>query len=277
MKLFRRLSDSLFSPNSINNYIDDRKWYTTLYFFILVIIMVVPASISIILSPLVSYEDKVSLRESFYHDEAKIPFYINSHILFNNDRNNEFVYKKELSSNTLLVIKANDDNINYRSYSTVIELNRTGVFLEQFGFKTLLFSYKDYEVLNNIRFEKAYDNDSEFWDCIFQVLDKEIPKYEIIYKVANVLLLFVSLSASLALWSLIFTIFNKSSDNRGLKFTKYWQMMVYVLTPYAFCYSLSRLFGLSLIYYIGLLWTIINVLRFSQRIVVIKGDNDDEQ
>ena len=277
MKLFRRLSDSLFSPNSINNYIDDRKWYTTIYFFVLIIIMLLPASLSIILSPLVSYEDKVALRESFYHDEAKIPFYINSHILFNSDRNNEFVYKKELNNNTLLVIKANDDNINYRSYSTVIELNRTGVFLEQFGFKTLLFSYKDYEVLNNIRFEKAYDNDSEFWDCIFQVLDKEIPKYEIIYKVANVLLLFVSLSASLALWSLIFTIFNKSSDNRGLKFTKYWQMMVYVLTPYAFCYSLSRLFGLSLIYYIGLLWTIINVLRFSQRIVVIKGDNDDEQ
>ena len=276
MKIFRRLSDSLFNPNNVNNYTNDKKWFTTIYFFILVIIMILPAALSTSLSPILSYEDKAELRESFYHDEKYIPFYLNSNILFNYDLDNTVVYTKELGSNTLLVIKANDEDSNYRSYSTVIELNRTGVFLTQFGFKRLLFSYKDYDALKNVKFDLAYENDSEFWNKIFSVLDQEVPKYEVTYKVVNLSLLFASLAISLALWTLIFTIFNKSSDIRGLKFSKYWQMMVYILTPYAFCYSLSRMFGFSIIYYVGLLWTIINVLRFSQKIVVIKGDGNDE-
>lgn len=276
MKIFRRFSDGVFSPNNINNYVDDKKGLTVVYYFLLVILMILPSTLSTILSPSVSYEDKVELRESFYHDSEAIPFYINSSILFNETHDNSYVYKKELGSRGLLIIKANDDVISNPRYAMIIELSRTGVFIHQFGIRRLLFAYKDYEELNNIRFNGAYTNDSAFWDKIFSVLDSELPKEGPVYKVLNVAIVFVSTAFSLALWSLIFTIFNRPVDNRGITFGKYWQMVIYLLTPYAICYTISRMFSLSLLYYVGLVWTIFNIMRFSQRIVFIKGDSDDE-
>ncbi len=275
MKIFKRFTDGVFNPSNINNYTSDKRGFTVIYFFILVLLMIVPSTFTTILSPVVSYEDRASLRETFYHDATSIPFYIHSNILFNNDHDNSFVYKKVVGERTMLVIKANDDIETSTRYSTIIEFNRTGVFIQQFGIRRLLFGYNEYEELSSINFKDAYENDSKFWDNIFSVLDNEIPKQEVIYKGFNILVSFVSTALSLALWSLIFTIFNKSSNNK-VTFSKYWQLMIYILTPYAVCYTLSRMFGFGILYYIGLIWTVINVMRFSQRIVIIKGDDNDE-
>ena len=276
MKIFRRFADGMFSPYNVNNYIDDKKGLTVIYFIFLIILMIIPTTISTIITPTLSYDDRVELRETFYHDEEEIPFYINSSILFNDNHDNDYVYKKEFGSNGLLIIKANDEVMTNPRYATIIELSRTGVFIHQFGIRRLLFAYKDYSELTNIKLSKSYENDGEFWGNVFSVLDKELPKEEGLYKAINIVLLVLSTAFSLVLWSLIFTIFNRPADKRGLSFAKYWQMVIYLLTPYAICFTVSKMFSLSLVYYLGLVWTIINIMRFSQRIVFIKGDENDE-
>ncbi len=276
MKLFKRFRDGLFNPYNVNNYIDDKKGFTVIFFFILVILMILPSAISTIASPIVDYEDKAYLRETFYHDEAEVPFYINSNILFNTNRDNNFVYKKEIGNSTLIIMKANDDVTTYARYSTIIEFSRTGVFIHQFGIRRLLCSYKDYFEFSNMKFSDAYNNDGEFWQNIFSIIDKEVPKQEVLYKTMNIVLVFIATAFSLALWSLIFSVFNKSTSTKKMSFGKFWQLMIYLITPYAVLYTMSKMFGLNLLYYIGLGWTIVNIFRFSRKVVIIKGDDNDE-
>lgn len=276
MKLFKRFRDGLFNPYNVNNYIDDKKGFTVIFFFILVILMVLPSAISTIASPIVDYEDKAYLRETFYHDEAEVPFYINSNILFNTNRDNNFVYKKEIGNSALIIMKANDDVTTYARYSTIIEFSRTGVFIHQFGIRRLLCSYKDYFEFSNMKFSDAYNNDGEFWQNIFSIIDKEVPKQEVLYKTMNIVLVFIATSFSLALWSLIFSVFNKSTSTKKMSFGKFWQLMIYLITPYAVLYTMSKMFGLNLLYYLGLGWTIVNIFRFSRKVVIIKGDDNDE-
>lgn len=276
MKLFKRFKDGLFNPYNVNNYIDDKKGFTVIFFFILVILMVLPSAISTIASPIVDYEDKAYLRETFYHDEAEVPFYINSNILFNTNRDNNFVYKKEIGNSTLIIMKANDDVTTYARYSTIIEFSRTGVFIHQFGIRRLLCSYKDYFEFSNMKFSDAYNNDGEFWQNIFSIIDKEVPKQKVLYKTMNIVLVFIATAFSLALWSLIFSVFNKSTSTKKMSFGKFWQLMIYLITPYAVLYTMSKMFGLNLLYYIGLGWTIVNIFRFSRKVVIIKGDDNDE-
>lgn len=275
MKAIKRFRDGIFNPREVKNYVDDKKRFTALYFFILAFLILIPSLVSVIFTPIVTYETKKEIRESFYHEET-VPFYINSNILFNYNHDSEYVFEKELSSTTLLIMKANDEVLAYSGYSTVIEFCRTGVFINQFGFRSLLFSYREYEELNNIKFNDAYINSSEFWEKIFNVAEKEVPKQEILYKGISIVALFISYCVELGLWSLILAIFNNSSNRLGISFGNFWQMVVYLITPYALGIMISEMFGISWVSFIGLVVTIINIMRFSSKIVIIKGDDSDE-
>ena len=77
-------------------------------------------------------------------------------------------------------------------------------------------------------------------------------------------------SGGLALLSLIVTIFGRFSKGNTLKFSKYWQMSIYLVTPMVFGELFATLYSMQVFYYIGLIMTLIYSMTFNQ--VCGKGD-----
>ena len=274
MKLFRRFSSGIFSPVEINNYINDKRIFTIIFYFLLVILISIPQTIYSLSSPTLSYEEKTTIREAFYRDAEGIPFVITSNILFHKEHDTEYVYEKALSSEVLVVIKTNVENELYLDFPIVIEIARTGVFLHQYSTKRLLFSYNEYEELKNIDLGRAYNNDSDFWEIVFDVAQKELDSQKTLSKVINVISIVISEGLYICILSLVLALFNRGADRRGLKFSKLWQMVIYLMVPYASGSILSELFGIGILYYVGLVWSMINVVRFAQTII-IRGESDE--
>lgn len=274
MRLFRRFSNGLFNPIEVNNYINDKKIFTILFYFLLVILISIPQTIYSLSSPALSYEDKTIIREAFYRDVEGIPFVITSNILFHKEHDTEYVYEKALSSEVLVVIKTNVDNETYLDFPIVIEISRTGVFLHQYSLKRLLFSYNEYEELRNIDLGKAYENDRVFWETVFEIVEKEIDSQKTASQIIDVIAIIISEGLYICILSFVLALFNRRTDRRGMKFSKLWQMVIYLMVPYAFGSILSELFGIGILYYVGLVWSMINVVRFAQT-TIIRGESDE--
>lgn len=274
MRIFKRISCGMFNPSEVNFYVNDKKIFTIFFAFILVVLMSLPQAIYSLTRPLLTYEDKTEVRESFYHDTEHIPFYIAGNILFHSDHDTNYIYQKAINEDLVVVIRTTVDNQVYTNTQTTIELTRTGVFLHQYGIKKLLFSYSDYSELKNIDITKAYDNDNDFWEIVFDIVDKEVDKYETAARVISVISIFIGEATYLLVLSFVLTLFNRGTNRRGLKFTKIWQMAIYMMSPYVFGGIIAETFGIVIVYYIGLIWSMINVGRFSNTIVLRGEDNE---
>lgn len=274
MKIFRRISDGIFNPVNINSYLNDKKIFTTIFYFILIIIMILPQSVQILASKPLSYNDEVLIRETFYHNGEPIPFTIRSELLFNDNHDNEYEYVKAINDNLVVVFRADSEYKQYIGSETVIEFGRHGVFVHKYGGRMLLFSYNEKKELNNLSFSKAYDDDKEFWDTIFKVAEEEVLFKETLIKTIDIAVLFVGETLSILILTLLLALFNRPLNRKDLKFNKMWQMTVYLISPFAFAKVITELFGVTLIYYIGLIITIVNIIKFSQ-CIVIRGGKDE--
>lgn len=274
MKIFRRISDGIFNPININNYLNDKKIFTTLFYFILVIIMILPQSVQILASSPLSYNDEVAIRETFYHNGEPIPFTIRSELLFNDNHDNDYEYIKAINDNLVVVFRADSEYKKYLGAETVVEFNRHGVFVHKYGIRMFLFSYNEKEELNDIDFKSAYDDDKEFWDAIFKVAEEEVLFKESLIKTMDIAVLFIGEVLTVLILTLLLALFNRPINRKDLKFNKMWQMTVYLISPFAFAKVITELFGLTLIYYIGLIVTIINIIKFSQ-CIIIRGGKDE--
>ena len=125
-----------------------------------------------------------------------------------------------------------------------------------------------------MKFSDAYNDDNNFWNVIFKIAEEEIILVEPLIKTFEIVTLFVSETLSILILILILALFNRPINRKELSFSKMCQMIVYLLSPFVFASLLSQLFGFLLLYYIGLLITIINIVRFSQCIIIRGGNNE---
>lgn len=274
MKTFKRITDGIFNPVNINNYLDDKKLYTTFFYFLLIIIMILPQCINIFFAPVLTYNEEVEIREIFYHNGEAIPFSIRSDLLFNDNHDSEYEYIKAINEDLVVVFRASPEYKKYLGSETLIEFGRHGVFIHKYGVRILLFSYNEREELNNIKFSSAYEDDKEFWDVIFKVAKEEILFNEALIKSINIAVLFIGEALSMVILTVLLTLFNRPMNRKDLKFSKMWQMVIYLITPFAFASVLAQLFNMTLIYYIGLIIAIVNIIRFSQCIIIRGGKNE---
>ena len=274
MKIFRRITDGIFNPAMVNNYINDKRIFTAFFFFLMIIIMILPQTIKVLGEPIFTYNDEVAIRELFYHETEPIPFSIRSSLLFNDDHDNNYEYRKLISDDIMVLFRADSEQKSYASTKTIIEFGRYGVFIHKYGMRILVFSYNEKPELSDLKFSDAYNDDNNFWNVIFKIAEEEIMLVEPLIKTFEIVTLFVSETLSILILILILALFNRPINRKELSFSKMCQMIVYLLSPFVFASLLSQLFGFLLLYYIGLLITIINIVRFSQCIIIRGGNNE---
>ncbi|MCI6013952.1 MAG: DUF1189 domain-containing protein [Coprobacillus sp.] len=276
MKIIKRLMDGLFSPGKIYYYKDDKKILTTIYFFILVLIYAIPMTIGVVFSSNLSTNFMEEVRTAFQMSEV-IPYKIENNKL-------TYISDGENIEKSYYVISTTNYDIYFSSSKTLPDtVNRTTSFsitktrilftidgvYEYRNYPTLLVTYDKYN-LNGIDFSKAKENDYKYWENIFTNLSSIINTYKNQTMWITIVSLVLISSGGLALLSLIVTIFGRFSKGNTLKFSKYWQMSIYLVTPMVFGELFATLYSMQVFYYIGLIMTLIYSMTFNQ--VCGKGD-----
>ncbi|CCY07170.1 uncharacterized protein BN756_00489 [Coprobacillus sp. CAG:698] len=276
MKIIKRLMDGLFSPGKIYYYKDDKKILTTIYFFILVLIYAIPMTIGVVFSSNLSTNFMEEVRTAFQMSEV-IPYKIENNKL-------TYISDGENIEKSYYVISTTNYDIYFSSSKTLPDtVNRASGFsitktrilftidgvYEYRNYPTLLVTYDKYN-LNGIDFSKAKENDYKYWENIFTNLSSIINTYKNQTMWITIVSLVLISSGGLALLSLIVTIFGRFSKGNNLKFSKYWQMSIYLVTPMVFGELFATLYSMQVFYYIGLIMTLIYSMTFNQ--VCGKGD-----
>ena len=267
MKLIRRLSSGLFSPQEIVTYQNDSRWLTTLYLLILVLLMALPSLLTMNKNSSFGYDEKLLLREDFYRDGVQIPFYIKHGQLFHDTGDMEYSYSKTLKNGIL--VKATIKELSEIEQSTIptVIFTKNGVIFHYTVYTDVLLSYADYPNLENLDFGDAYDNDEAFWGVVMPIIADKLAEFKPYVMIASIMVAILGTLGSLVIWSLITTVFQKINIGSKVKFTKLWQLMIYVMAPYALGNLLSDLFGLVLLYYIGFILMVVNSAKIGQTIV----------
>ena len=221
MKIFRRITDGIFNPAMVNNYINDKRIFTAFFFFLMIIIMILPQTIKVLGEPIFTYNDEVAIRELFYHDTEPIPFSIRSSLLFNDDHDNNYEYRKLISDDIMVLFRADSEQKSYASTKTIIEFGRYGVFVHKYGMRILVFSYNEKPELSDLKFSDAYNDDSNFWNVIFKVAEEEIMLAEPLIKTFEIVTLFVSETLSILIFLPLSLIFSRETNqSKRIKFFK---------------------------------------------------------
>lgn len=266
MKLIRRLSSGLFSPKEIYEYRKDSRWFTFLFFILLVLISSISGVVSAYKTDDLEYSDMQEIREMFYRDGNKIPFVIKHFQLVGMNIDEDYQYKKTLGYIDIIITNGNA-KVDEKSTVPTIVLTKNGVLLYYSIYREVLFSYSDYEELENLDLSLAYEDNSDFWKITFSVVAREMEKYHNLVVAMYMIIAVISQLLMLGIWSLIVAGLQKFSIGNKMKFSKLWQLMVYVTVPLALGKLLSDLFGIILIYYIGFILTVAYSAKLGQTIV----------
>ncbi|MDD3171165.1 MAG: hypothetical protein PHO86_02470 [Bacilli bacterium] len=268
MKLIRRFSSGLFSPGEIFSYQSDSRWLTFLYTIILVLLMALPNLVTLNKNTNIDYEDKLELRETFFHDGTEIPYYIKHNQLFHDTGNTGYIYSKTLS-NGFVVKFTLGDNIQVDSATTpTIVFTKNGVVFIYSIYNDILLTYDDYPELEDLDFSGAYNDDDAFWGTIFPIISNKLDSYKPVIITANVVVAIIGALGSILIWSLIISVFQKINIGSKIKFSKLWQMMMYIMITFVIGSLLADLFGSILLYYGGFILMVANSAKLGQAIII---------
>ncbi len=263
MSIIKRLSDSMFSPKEVYKYKDDKWWNVILMFLLLLLIFIIPSTLSIALKNSISYEEKNEIKKIFANET--IPFQIRNGVLLNENADDEFVYNKELSAGLFLMITNNPEpDFDYNT-NLVILLSNDGVYFQTKVFKIKIFSYDQYEELDDVDLSELSSIKSSNWDNIFTVINSE---YKHFYKTLRPILIIINIisaAGALLIMSLMITLLQYFILKNQIGFRTLWKLCLYLFTPYVVIETVLALFGLSIMH-IGFIVTAIYIIILSRTI-----------
>ena len=267
MKIFDRLQSGLFSPGRIPNYEKDSKLFTSLYFIILVVLIMIPTVISVLLADNLNYRSEVAIRKEFMTSEV-VPYeIIDSTLVFKDDivsgnqtyhtiYYSDWVFYFSVDGNFTVPI----ENI----YKTNILLFKDGIYRCTPLNVSLIMKYSDYELFDGLDFSLATNYDKEFYNQFYMLVEDIIEDYRVEFVEKTILMIFIESVLTVSIGSLILTVFGRFGEYNYFKFSKHWQLMVYAMTPLVVGSLLSTLFSMNLLYYIGLFMTLIYSFGINQ-------------
>jgi len=270
MKLIDRFMCGLFKPSEVMSFREDKKSFTFLYFIFLVILFLLPSAILLSLDYGLSFEMRSDIKKGFEESEV-IPYVIESDKLVFDDSvassENNF-YTVEI--NEILVYFTSIDFEN-EIIGIEIDLEKTQVLFATEGIYLLtpigisnVLKYNEYS-FNGLQFSLAKEKDDVFWTHAFSVLNKITDNYKTEYFLVSYFQLILSSMMSIGLFSVVITFFLRMSVINRISFSKHWQMMIYIMTPYVLGNLLASLFGVLALYYIGMFITILYSFKTGQR------------
>ena len=271
----KRLSSALFSPKDIIKYRTDKIWVTILFFLFLLVLSILPVSISIVLNDGISYDTTRAIRTHF-NENKDIPFTIIDGKLVHDDGDSSYVYTENIDSSLRVVFSL--DNVEGEVSSTVVNIifQEDGVYLSQSAFVIKLFAYNEYPILNNLDFSDLTDWNSPTWDLVFEVANQEVNKIKPTFDFLQIIILIISEALSMLFISLILAFFQNFTLSGIISFGKTWKMCIYVLAPYVVASVLGMLFNIQLLIYIGLGITAIYAASISRNILRESAGKDNE-
>lgn len=263
MTIFRRLSDSMFSPKSVYNYKDDKWGNVVGMFLILVFLLVIPTSISVAMKNSITYEEKTEIKKIFADEH--IPFQIRNGILLNENADDGYVYEKPIGTNFLLVITNDTDFSVENSAAFIILLGYDGVYLYTQISKYKILSYQDYDVLNDVDLSELGNIKSSNWDNIFIVINGEYKYFMRYFKPLFIIFNILYTAGSLIVMSLMISLLQYFILKDKITFSKFWKLCLYLFTPFAVLETIFALFNINLVY-ISLIITAVYIIRLSRYI-----------
>ena len=275
MGFIKRLSNSLFSPKDVIPYRTDKWWITLLYFIFLLVLSILPLSISVVRGDVLGYETKKEIK-SFFHGKEEILFSIKDGKLVHDDNNYSYTYAQDVTTDISIIFSlSNSIETELISAKTYVIFKETGVYLSQSAMHIKLFEYNEYTELDNFDFGDLSNSNSPSWDTIFTVAIEEINKVKPTITIMSIIMLSASETMTLLFISLMLAFFQSFTLTKIISFGQTWKMCIYLLTPYVIGNVLAMLFNLSILFYLGLAMTALYAASLSQRILREKSGRNE--
>lgn len=262
--MFKRLKYGLFYPSKISELKNEKRVYTISFFFILLIISIVPNLLLINQGRNLNYEQRSLIKKTFKNKE--IPYKLEEFQLtrINGSIDNLVI---ELSPSLMVIFDEDDVGsfiIPTDAYSIIL-FSKKSVYLVKKQilntYKTKeLFNYNKYNELENFDLSKAQENDIEFWGLVFPIINAQIGEMFYTNYVMNFLFYYLlPFILELLIFSLILTFFQRRfrGFNEPMRFSKLWQLMIYILLPYVVFRLFSQLYNIYILSFIGIIMSII--------------------
>lgn len=276
--MLKRLKYGLFYPSNIAELKNDNKIYTILFFFLLVVLSALPALLLINHGNALDYNTKKEIR-SIFHAE-KVPYIIHDYTL------QKTVSDKDpltvAVSDTLGVVFNHTADVpeNAIGSNTIIYFAKERVylirpFLLKLSDPEPLFSYNEYGELQELDLRTAFDNDADFWNIAFEIIEAQLEKTYYSSYAFNLIFYFVlPVIFELIIFSLIMAFFQKKTyEVRAgiIKFAAVWQLMIYILLPYVLFSVFANLYGMYFLTFAGMIISIIYSRKVGISLILGKG------
>ena len=270
--MIKRLKTALFVPTEIINMRVDRFGLVFLYLLLLSFILMIPAAIKVARFDNVSFDRRVEIQAAFKGED--IPFAIvNNTLIRNSDVTSKDFYIDDEIMVTICLgeVAAPEKKTTYR---IVFGEKTVDIYYYLRGVKVSnvpLFSYSDYEELTNINLKHAdSETNYDFWNSIFNVVNKEIRLY-IPYIVFGIVIGYTFMNlALLLLIALILALIQRIMTRRIISFKENYVVACYALSPMVITGLLSQLFNFRFIYTIGIIVAIIYNMIASNQLMSIR-------
>lgn len=261
MFIFKRLSDSLFSPKEVLKYKDDRWWQVLIMFLLLIFVFVLPSTISISMKNNLSYNDEVAIKRVISGET--IPFQIKNGKLLNDNDNDNYVYQKDIDGYMKIVV-TNSSNVDLGT-NLVILVTTDGVYLSNQVLRLQLIAYEDYPNLNNTDFKELSNINSSEWNEVLVVIRAQYSSFMEFYRPVMITANVLSSIGLILFMSLVIAFFQHFTLKGLIEFKKFWKLVIYLFVPYVVLETIFTLFGVNLIY-LSFMVTAIYTIMLSRHI-----------
>lgn len=266
--MFKRLRDALFSPSSLANYKKDKWWMTTLFFLMLVLISTLPSILYYLTPTKLTESDSLVIRKSF--EGLELPFKIVDGILIKSPSSTEDTVTVLVADYYMIIITTNEE-YEMDTVHPIFMIGKTKVTKIEDKKEKVIFEYRDYPELNNFLFNKLSKGQYMDWDIVYSIINTEL-------KLSNNIVAFVGIGQELLvsfftylILSLLLVLVNRMSF-ANIDFKSGWKLLIYCFAPYAFGELFAGLYGISILSFVGILFTVVFSTKVLRKVYLERGN-----
>ena len=263
--MFKRIIDGLFYPSEIIHYRNDKKIITIGVLLFFAILLMVPSLISLFLTKPFDYDAKVAIRNSFSNN-IEIPYIIeNNKLTFVGDTEKTQYYVNVEEMNLTVIFSTQEQVILEKNMlGSIIVFTTDHVYLYNQIKNQRLLNYYEYPSFDSIDFRLAKNNNYQFWNQMFSIVQKVLDNNETLILSLSLVIIVFQAILMIVITTLLLTLFNRLGSNNIYSFAMHWKMMIYFSGPFVLGFLLATLFNTMIFEYVGLIVTLIYSFKINQ-------------
>jgi len=247
--MFKKISNSLFSPKEVSKYYNESFGKTILFFIVMLIILILITFVSMLTTSALTESMKKEIKKSFLKED--IAFVIDNGELHNVNNDSEYVYINKAYETLYIGFTENVENCESPIDGISIVFAKDGIYIK-LPVAIQLFGYDKYDYLKNIDFtDKDLLADINFWDNMYSIADSELNELKPTFLIINTIRYIFSYIGLMMTIVLIVSLFTKLRTGTYLNFGAIFKITIYSLAPLVVCLVFSTLFNLGFLTYIG--------------------------